>query len=109
MDFRVHTANLPELISTIVLIIILRHFTLINELFLYDLHQFSTFVSHVIRNQNILLVMSAHGNGTMGKDNSNDVAWLQINQVLMQASDIKFLVTEGKQKLSEPLTMLHYN
>lgn len=85
MDFRVHTANLPELISTIVLIVILRHFTLINELFLYDLHH----VSHV-RNQNILLVMSAHGNGTMRKDNSNDVAWLQINQVLMQASDIKF-------------------
>ena len=53
--------------------------------------------------------MSAHGNGTMRKDNSNDVAWLQINQVLMQASDMKFLVTEGKQKLSEPLTMLHYN
>lgn len=72
VDFRVHTANLPELISTIVLIVILRHFTLINELFLYE------------------LVMSAHGNGTMRKDNSNDVAWLQINQVLMQASDIKF-------------------
>ena len=90
MDFRVHTANLPELISTIVLIVILRHFTLINELFLYDLHQVSTFVSHVIRNQNILLVMSAHGNGPMRKDNSIDVAWLQINQVLMQASDIKF-------------------
>ena len=90
MDFRVNTTNLPELISTIVLIVILRHFTLINELFLYDLHQVSTFVSHVIRNQNILLVMSAHGNGPMRKDNSIDVAWLQINQVLMQASDIKF-------------------